>query len=176
MDNVLRRRKHNEFTWDSIGDIEQGRGDLGVDMPVLVYRLMQFTLLDVLTREFGLERANNFFRDAGFLAGRSYAENVLDLTVNLDTFIQNLHESLKELKVGILRIESLNRESGEMTMTVADDLDCSGLEITQENVCIYDEGFIAGILKAYSGVDYTVREVDCWASGDRVCRFHASPA
>jgi uncharacterized protein len=36
---------------------------------------------------------------------------------------------------------------------------------------VYDEGFISGILKAYSGRDFRVREVDCWATGDRVCRF-----
>ena len=25
----------------------------------------------------------------------------------------------------------------------------------------------------YSGKPYTAVEVDCWATGDRVCRFHA---
>ena len=45
------------------------------------------------------------------------------------------------------------------------------LPVTNETVCNYDEGFIAGILEAYTGKKYDVREVDCWASGDRVCRF-----
>ena len=29
------------FNWNSLGDIKGGRGDLGEEMPVLVYRLMQ---------------------------------------------------------------------------------------------------------------------------------------
>jgi predicted hydrocarbon binding protein len=55
-----------------------------------------------------------------------------------------------------------------------EDLDCSGLPITNETICNYDEGFIAGILNAYTGKTYEVRELDCWANGDRVCRFHGT--
>ena len=53
-------------------------------------------------------------------------------------------------------------------------MDCSCLPITGENVCTYDEGFIAGILNEYTGKTYDVREIDCWASGERVCRFKGS--
>ena len=50
-------------------------------------------------------------------------------------------------------------------------MDCSGLPLSEETICDYDEGFIAGVLKAYTGKDFFVKEVDCWATGDRVCRF-----
>ncbi|MEA4934625.1 MAG: 4-vinyl reductase, partial [Lawsonibacter sp.] len=36
----------------------------------------------------------------------------------------------------------------------------------------YDEGFLSGVLESYSGKKYEVREIDCWANGSRVCRFH----
>jgi hypothetical protein len=52
-----------------------------------------------------------------------------------------------------------------------EDLDCSGLEVSDETVCDYDEGFIAGIFHEYTGERFSAREVDCWASGERVCRF-----
>jgi len=76
-----------------------------------------------------------------------------------------------DLKIGVLRMESYSTATGSIVLTVGQDLDCSGLPITDENVCIYDEGFIAGILEAYTGKPYDVREVDCWANGNRVCRF-----
>jgi predicted hydrocarbon binding protein len=82
---------------------------------------------------------------------------------------------LRELKIGILRVESVNEKTGEIFLTVGEDLDCSGLPITGENVCTYDEGFITGILAVYTGKVYSVREIDCWASGDRVCRFKCTP-
>ena len=65
-------------------------------------------------------------------------------------------------------------EAGNMVLTVGEDLDCSGIPITDETVCYYDEGFIAGILEVYTGKKYHVREIDCWANGDRVCRFRGT--
>ncbi len=175
MDNVFKQSMgatHNQFTWESLGDIKEGRGVLGVEMPVLVYRLMQFTMLDILTKEYGPDKANDLFRESGFLAGKEFAANVLDLTADLDVFVANLQAALEENKIGILRMESFDAETGNITLTVGEDLDCSGLPITNETVCTYDEGFIAGILNAYTGNEYDVREVDCWANGDRTCRFN----
>lgn len=172
MNDVKRQSiNHNIFTWESLGDIKKGRGDLGEEMPVLVYRLMQYTMLDTLSREYGNETANEHFRKAGYLAGTEFAKHVLDLNVDFDTFLARLQARLKELKIGILRMEDFNEDTGEIVLTVSEDLDCSGIPITSETVCYYDEGFVAGILEVYTGKKYDVREIDCWANGDRVCRF-----
>lgn len=165
---------HNAFIWESLGDVKKGRGDLGEEMPVLVYRLMQYTMLDVLSKAYGNDAANEHFRRAGYLAGTEFARNVLDLRVDFNAFVAGLQKALRELKIGILRMEAFDEATGEIVLTVAEDLDCSGIPITNETVCYYDEGFIAGILEAYSGKTYTVREIDCWANGDRVCRFRGT--
>ena len=172
MENVFeKKRNHGTFSWTDLTNIKEGRGSLGEEMPVLVYRLMQYTMLDTLTRELGREKANYFLKEAGYLAGSEFARNVMDLKVDLNTFIANLQKALIDLKIGILRIESVSDGAVEIFMTVAEDLDCSGLPITGESVCDYDEGFISGILNVYTGKLYSVREIDCWATGDRVCRF-----
>lgn len=176
MENIFKDATQKSFEWGNLGDIKNGRGDLGEDMPVIVYRLMQYTLLDVMSKEFGLTKANEFFRAAGYLAGTEFAKNVLNLELEFDDFISHLQEALKTLKIGILRMEAFEQETGEIVLTVGQDLDCSGLPITNENVCVYDEGFISGILEKYTGKKYDVREIDCWASGDRVCRFKGTPA
>ncbi|MDR3305266.1 MAG: 4-vinyl reductase [Clostridiales Family XIII bacterium] len=175
MANIFKRDATvHEFNWDNLGDIKAGREDLGEEMPVLVYRLMQFTMLDILTKDFGPDKANEYFRRAGFLAGTEFTKHVLDLTVDLNTFLANLTQALVDLKIGILRMEAFDPDSGDLVLTVGQDLDCSGLPVTNETVCNYDEGFISGILGTYTGKTYDVREIDCWASGDRVCRFNAT--
>ena len=170
-DTIQRDRNHNTFAWENLGNIRKGRGDLGEEMPVLVYRLMQYTMLDVLSKGLGEGKANEYFRQAGYLAGTEFAKNVLDLKADFNAFLAGLQNKLKELKIGILRMEDFNEANGDIVLTVGEDLDCSGLPVTNETVCYYDEGFIAGILEAYTGKRYSVREIDCWANGDRVCRF-----
>ena len=175
MDNIFKQEKnHDVFSWENLGNIKEGRGSLGEEMPVMVYRLMQFTMRDVLVKASGREKADHYLREAGRLAGMEFTKNILKTDVDFDNFVANLQQTLQALKVGILRIESISDDAGHITMTVSEDLDCSGLPITNEAVCSYDEGFIAGILAVYTGKDYEVQEVDCWANGDRTCRFNCT--
>ena len=34
--------------------------------------------------------------------------------------------------------------------------------------------FIAALLESYTGRRFVVKEVDCWCTGDRTCRFTAA--
>ncbi len=163
----------NKFTWESIGDVIDGRQNLGEEMPVFVYRLFQFTIKDELAKRFGNDQTIEIFRNAGDLAGREFAQKLLDLSLDLNEFIAHLQKVLEDSKIGVLRIEKFDPETGDAILTISEDLDCSGLPITGETVCNYDEGFIAGILKAYTKKNYIVTEIDCWATGSRVCRFEA---
>ena len=162
-----------KFDWNRLGDVHAGRESLGDEMPVIVYRLFQYTMKDVLTDKYGEDVARDLLRDAGYVAGKAFAANVLDLTGDFDFFVANLAEKLEELKIGILHIEKADLEKMELTLTVSEDLDCSGLPMMDDTVCDYDEGFISGILEAYTGKRFTTKEIDCWATGDRTCRFDA---
>jgi predicted hydrocarbon binding protein len=171
----LEDKKHSEFAWENLGDIKEGRGDLGEDMPVLIYRLMQYTMLDVMSQDMGEEKANEYFRRAGLLAGQEFARNCLNLKLALNDFMADVQTKLKEHKICIFRLEEHNKDTGDIVVTAAQDLDCSGIPVTNETVCFYDEGFISGIFYAYTGKEYSVKEVDCWANGNRVCRFKGGP-
>lgn len=161
----------NDFEWSHLGDIEQGRKNLGPLTYVAVYRLMQYTLRSVLNKQIGLEETNKAFITAGELAGFEFARQLLNLTLEFNEFIADLYNKLIEFKIGILRIEKADTEKLEFVLTVGDDLDCSGLSFSNETVCEYDEGFIAGVFRAYTGKEFSVKEIDCWASGGRTCRF-----
>ena len=163
-----------QFQWKDIGDIQEGRPNLGLNTNVAVYRLMQFTLRNVLLQEYGVEKANEIFVSAGKLAGSEFCKNVLDTNLDFSEFVADLQEKLKTLNIGILRVEEADIEKMQFVLTVAEDLDCSGLPASGETICDYDEGFISGILETYTGKVFEVKEVDCWTSGGRVCRFSAS--
>jgi predicted hydrocarbon binding protein len=162
------------FSWEDLGDLELGRPNLGSMTSVVCYRLMEYTFKEVLCREFGSEKACDIFIAAGRLAGEQFCKNVLNPELSFDAFVADLGRKLVELKIGVLRIEEADEASGNITLTVSEDLDCSGLPLYGETVCDYDEGFLAGILFVYTGKEFVVKEVDCWATGDRTCRFQAS--
>ena len=152
---------------------EDSRGNLGDELPVLVYRLLEYSLKDELIKRYGKEEQIDIFRNAGRKAGEYFAKHMLNLDQPLDLFVSELQNKMQELKIGVLRIEDVNEQNGRIILTVSEDADCSGLPVLGETVCNYDEGFIAGILSLYSNKNYNAIEIDCWATGDRVCRFRA---
>ncbi|MGL6225107.1 MAG: V4R domain-containing protein [Thermoguttaceae bacterium] len=162
-----------EFSWDFIGDLEAGRPHLGNMVRVELYRLMQYTFRDVLEKRYGTEEVDKIFLDAGKMAGTAFFEKFMmpykDLPLN--SFFAELQRILKELQVGILRVEESNPENGKFTLTISEDLDCSGLPEMGMEVCTYDEGFIAALFEMYTETPYNAKEVDCWCTGDRTCRF-----
>ncbi len=154
---------------------EGSRENLGMQIPVVVYRLLEYSLREQLCEQFGKKVQVEIFRKAGRRAGVYFAENLLDLKLPKNEFIAMLQSRMEELGIGILRIEKVE-ESGRIVLTVAEDADCSGLPLLGEAVCNYDEGFLSGIFSVYTGKDYSAVEIDCWATGDRVCRFCAEIA
>ena len=166
-------RDESLFDWSMIGDVTEGRPNLGSTMDVAVYRLMQFTLRDVIIQEFDTATAERIYYKAGELAGRELFKNLITQKTDFNAFVKELQDLLSALKIGILRVEKADMENMEFTLTVAEDLDCSGLPISDETICTYDEGFISGLFSEYTGKNFSAREVDCWCSGDRVCRFEA---
>jgi Predicted hydrocarbon binding protein (contains V4R domain) len=107
------------------------------------------------------------------LAGKQFYQNAMQEAVDFNDFIQSLQSILAEKGIGILRIETADYDQGKYVMSVSEDLDCSGLPELDYEICVYDEGFIAGLLESFTGEKFKVKEIDCWCTGDRTCRFIA---
>jgi uncharacterized protein len=168
----MEERDYNKFRWKDLGDLEKGRPNLGLTVPVLAYRLLQYTFRDVMITELGVDKTNEIIIKAGRLAGSQFCENMLNRELGFNEFVSQLQSVLKEQAIGLLRIEKVDLEKMRFTLTIAEDLDCSGLPPTDEVTCQYDEGFIAGIMEAYTGKPFYAKEIDCWANGERLCRFN----
>jgi predicted hydrocarbon binding protein len=154
----------------------------GDQINLIPYRMLQYTVRDVVEQKIGTEACNQLYYEAGEIAGKFFFDNFLAeflkecKDASLNGFVAELQRLLKELGVGILRVEKADADKGEFVLTVSEDLDCSGLPDLGIEVCNYDEGFIAGIFYKYTGVTFSAKEVDCWCSGDRTCRFAVNRA
>ena len=83
-----------KFSWDQLGDIAIGRENLGAQMPVTVYRLLEYCIKEVLEEDYGKEQMHHIFQKAGIIAGRELAHNLLDLSVDIHTFFGQLQDVL----------------------------------------------------------------------------------
>lgn len=162
---------HYTFNWDKLGDVRDGRGNLGLEMPIAIHRVMQYSMLDAMSDKYGTDESDEMFRKAGYLAGYEVAANLMNLDVELSQFLTEVKNLFKNYKLGVFRPEYIAEDLGEIVVTIAQGCGGSGIVKSNETVCTYEEGFLMGILKAYTGNEYDVREIDCWAMGDRVCRF-----
>ena len=174
-EGVLSQYTGKNFTAATV-DINAAREILpkiGDKINLIPYRMLQYTVRDVAEQKIGTEACNELFYEAGEIAGVFFFDNFMAeyKDLSLSGFVGELQRILKELGVGVLRVEKADTEKWEFMLTVSEDLDCSGLPDLGIEVCNYDEGFIAGIFFKFTGIVFRAKEVDCWCSGDRTCRF-----
>ena len=149
------------------------RPGLGGETRVEVYRLLQFTLRDIIEQRYGTEAADAIFLEAGVLAGKEFFKHYCTIAQDVPSLAKIIQEQFRDLGIGIVRFEVADPQNMTFQLTVDEDLDCSGLPDSEDHICIYDEGFIKGILDSFTGKNFSVQEIDCWCSGARTCRFKA---
>lgn len=169
----MTQKSKYSFSWDLLGNLGEGRPSLGNKTRLEIYRLMQFCFRDVVEQRLGADETDRIFYDAGYLAGSQFYSNIIGQPESLEDFISKLQAALKDLSVGILRVEEVDLSGDRLVLTVSEDLDCSGLPEQGYEICTYDEGFLAALLESYTGKPFNVKEIDCWCTGDRTCRFLA---
>jgi predicted hydrocarbon binding protein len=174
----MNNQRKYQFDWDNTvgADMKLARPSLGPSTRVEVYRLFQFTLRDVLEQRYGSEMTDNLFHEAGVIAGKAFFDKFLSDARDVSNLAAKIQDSFNTLGIGIFRVEDAADDNSHFIFTVEEDLDCSGLPDTSDVVCVYDEGFIQGVLESFSGNGFNVREIDCWCTGARTCRFEAKRA
>jgi uncharacterized protein len=150
------KRKY-QFSWDLLGNVELGRPNLGPNTRLEVYRLMQFCFRDVMEQDLGTDNTDRLFYKAGQLAGSQFYQHIMGGVADFDEFVRRLQNIFKEMGIGIVRVEQADLQKGSFVITVSEDLDCSGLPELEYEICIYDEGFIAGLLESFTGSSFVVR-------------------
>ena len=92
---------------DYLQGTPSGCSNLGDEVPVLVYRFLEYSLRDALVQRYGKEEQIAVFRQAGRRAGELFAEKFLRLDQPFDAFVRELQARLREFKIGVLRMEDV---------------------------------------------------------------------
>jgi uncharacterized protein len=89
---------------ESTGDIELGRPNLGNTTSVAIYRLMQYTLRDLVIKHTDPKIAARIFNDAGYNSGKAVYQNLIKEASDVDDLISKLQDILKKWRNVILKI------------------------------------------------------------------------
>ncbi len=162
--------KYN-FSWELLGDIHQGRPNLGSKIDLDIYRLLMFTLRDTVERSCGTEETDRIFMEAGKIAGAEFYKHFIHPVNSVEKFFSKTQETLREKNMGILRVEEADFDGGRVVLTMDEDVECSGLPELDFEVCVFDEGFVAALVESFAGEKWTAKELDSWCTGARTCRF-----
>ncbi len=158
----------------SIQSSEPERPNLGNQIHLATYRMLHSSMRSALNGHFGARKVKLLLHEAGEIAGKELCLNLLDTRQDFYHFLSQLQHTLIELKIGILRIEKSDLEMLKFQFVIAEDLDNPKYPGPDFTYCDYEEGFITGIMTAYTNKEFTVKKVDCWTTGNRVCRYEVT--
>lgn len=167
-------RRHSQFSYGRIGDIDRARVTLGSDVPIGVYRLMFYTMTDALVGNIGAIQTRHIFREAGRLAGSEFVFYSLLLEDPPDAFFASLEEAFARLKIGALRVERYDPATGEVAFTLEQGL-TAGLPSSGGLAHHFDEGMLTGVMESYTDKTYFL---ECAAppAGGEPLRLTGRPA
>ena len=158
--------------WDYVAvDAHVVRPVLGNVVTMEAYRLLRYSLGDILAEELGSEKASALLRLAGDRAGTAFFKAFCSKADSLASLARILEEQFAKHGMGLLRIERMREDEQFFSLVVSEDIDCSGLPERGETVCVYSEGFIQGVIRSFTGKPCKVQETECWGTGARLCRF-----
>lgn len=166
--------KKYAFDWQLIGDIEMGRPTLGQMVSVEAVRLMLLSIKGVLESYQDAQYAEDMIKKSGRQTGLAFYERHFAENLEPEAFIGKLQRLLQCMGIGLINVEYSVNEGAQIVITLDEDVECSGLPITNSEMCHYTSGVISGLLEGYYKSAYQVDELDCWCSGDRTCRFKAT--
>ena len=93
------------FSWELLGGLSEGRPTLGRYARLEAYRLMQYTMRDVLEERLGTQQAEGLFYQAGQLAGREFFQHMIGETHEGQWLLRRLQQVLREMGLGLLHLE-----------------------------------------------------------------------
>lgn len=167
--------RHSEFSYDRIGDIDGARGTLGNRVPVKVYRIMKYTLIEELLHKVGEVKTRYFLGEAGRLAGMELGRHRLPEKAEPAAFFDALGRVLAELQYGRLDSWSYDAATGVAALALANPLEANAPERMGALSRRFEAGLFAGILEAYTGGEYLVNIKERGGPGGVVWGINAEP-
>ncbi|WP_457612315.1 DUF2507 domain-containing protein [Methanocaldococcus sp.] len=139
-----------EFSWEVLN--KTNRKKLGDKVDIGFYRMMRFISVKIMGKS-----ANGQL----YYLGKEFAKSLN---------FKNLDEVIKfceDKKIGFVEVVS----EDPLKIRIYECITCSGLPKTDETLCYFEGGFIAGALESIYKKPYKAIETHCAGLGHDFCQF-----
>jgi predicted hydrocarbon binding protein len=147
---------------------------------IQAYCLLRFRLADALEQRHGTEGADALFRGWGALAGQVFYKKYLGGAASLGKLFTAVGASFEKLGLGVFRVEAAEGVDGgagawrrKLLVTAEEGADCPGPPEMRRGICVYDQGFIRGMVECFCGGEFSVEEAGWASAGIRGWRLEA---
>jgi len=103
--------------------------------------------------------------EAGLKVGEALYEKVKD--PDMSNFLANIATFWENHSLGSVEVKNLQ----PLTISVQDCFECSGLPYLGRPACAFDSGILESLFSLYNQEEVKVMETECYALGDKQCRF-----
>ncbi|WP_448589376.1 hypothetical protein [Thermodesulfobium sp.] len=159
---------------DRVGNLDAGRPNLGLLMPVFMCRFFLISVQEKLREKFGQLEADKVFYEAFFLAGNEFCEKFVSHEGDVKKFLISLQTSFKDQRLGILQLEDIDLNSLYFEVSLLEDVFCSGIQ-QEEHLLSLSEGFLAGIFSFYFKRIFEARALSLWNGLNPKSTFEIKP-
>lgn len=162
----------SKFSLNMIGDTSK-RSQLGDNIKIEMFRVVRGALVNLISMQIGDNAvASNAMYMTGKAMGLEMGEAFFSDIKDLNEYIERVGETLKDFKVGLLRVvDKSSLDKGKLTVAVDECVSCSGTPDIGEPICYFEGGLIAGVLKYFLKKEVEAVETKCWGKGDKTCEF-----
>ncbi len=131
--------------------------------PFEFFRLIFHTMrISLLTQGVDIDP---ILHEAGLKVGEALYEKVKD--PDMSTFLGNIANFWETHSLGSVEV----KEFQPLTISVEDCFECSGLPYLGRPACAFDSGILESLFSLYNNEEIKVKETQCYALGDKACRF-----
>lgn len=162
-----------DFKITAIGDVKK-RVTLGSFVGVEMFRILRTSLVHIIADRIGTEQAKEAIYLTGKAVGGEIAKTFLDNITDLNEYVKKLTGLLAGLKVGLVKVISLDLKKGKAVIQVDECASCSGMPNIGETICDFEGGIVAGVLKFFFKKEVNAVETKCWGKGDNICEFEVT--
>lgn len=109
---------------------------------------------------------NPVLKSTGRQIGTEVAETMK--SDSLEDLINEIGKFWRDHRLGKMRTQVKEKDA---TLFIEDCYNCSDMPNVEKPLCSLDEGMLEGILEGRLGVKADAKEIECWGTGAKHCRF-----